>query len=73
MKKAKKLLVGALALMTLSVGFTACELPSLGTSDGVDASNSAWNGDGSLTPEEILTVNLVYAQAQELGYEGTLE
>lgn len=42
---------------------------SVSSSSAVSTSN--WTDD--LTPQEILTANLVYAKAQELGFEGPLE
>ena len=74
MRKKLKWLVTGLTALTMSVGMFGCDVSGNNTDSG--NSGSAINYEeliGSYTEEEILSVNLIYAQAAELGYEGTLE
>lgn len=72
--KGTKMLLGSLAALSLAFGLSACgTITGQVSSSSENASSVAQNSSNSYTQQEILTMNIVYAKAQDLGFQGTLD
>ncbi len=60
------------AILCLCLGLASCGIDSSDGSSSSDGGGS-WSGDSEKDPDDVWTIERVYAQAQELGFEGSLE